>query len=65
MTSKVKSAIRQIRSLSMPFSTPEPFLFCVYHKDEYPAGDEKMQAPRTGNGHDFNPKAKYRMYDPC
>mmetsp|Transcript_12367 Transcript_12367/g.19870 ORF Transcript_12367/g.19870 Transcript_12367/m.19870 type:complete len:349 (-) Transcript_12367:189-1235(-) len=62
MTSKVKSAIRQIRSLSMPFSTPEPFLFCVYHKDEYPAGDEKMQAPRTGNGHDFNPKAKYRMY---
>eukprot|EP00467_Chlorarachnion_reptans_P019838 CAMPEP_0114500284 /NCGR_PEP_ID=MMETSP0109-20121206/7878_1 /TAXON_ID=29199 /ORGANISM="Chlorarachnion reptans, Strain CCCM449" /LENGTH=348 /DNA_ID=CAMNT_0001677927 /DNA_START=167 /DNA_END=1213 /DNA_ORIENTATION=+ len=57
-----KSAIRQIRSLSMPFSTPEPFLFCVYHKDEYPAGNEKMEAPRRGTGSDFNPKAKYRMY---
>eukprot|EP00468_Gymnochlora_sp_CCMP2014_P004640 CAMPEP_0167761930 /NCGR_PEP_ID=MMETSP0110_2-20121227/12456_1 /TAXON_ID=629695 /ORGANISM="Gymnochlora sp., Strain CCMP2014" /LENGTH=352 /DNA_ID=CAMNT_0007648689 /DNA_START=70 /DNA_END=1128 /DNA_ORIENTATION=- len=60
--SKAKSAIRQIRQLSMPFSTPEPFLFCVYHKDDYPAGDEKMHAPRIGDGHDFNPKAKYRMY---
>eukprot|EP00471_Norrisiella_sphaerica_P002078 CAMPEP_0184483708 /NCGR_PEP_ID=MMETSP0113_2-20130426/5385_1 /TAXON_ID=91329 /ORGANISM="Norrisiella sphaerica, Strain BC52" /LENGTH=353 /DNA_ID=CAMNT_0026864271 /DNA_START=42 /DNA_END=1103 /DNA_ORIENTATION=+ len=63
MASKAKSAIRQIRSLgSGPFSTPEPFLFCVYHKDAYPEGDEKMQAPRMGNGQDFNPNAKWRMY---
>lgn len=26
------------------------------------AGDEKMQAPRRGDGADFNPSAPYRMY---
>ena len=27
---------------SMPFKTLDPFLFCVYHKDTYPAGDAKV-----------------------
>lgn len=45
-----------------PFSTMDPFLFCVYHKDKYPAGNEAMEAPRMGNGMDFNPTADYRMY---
>jgi len=60
--SKSKSAIRKIASLSFPFKTPEPFLFCVYHKDDYPAGNEKMEAPRRGNGMDFDPNQKWRMY---
>ncbi|KAJ3208605.1 hypothetical protein HDU82_002204 [Entophlyctis luteolus] len=42
--------------------TQDPFLFAVYHKDIYPAGDAKMQAPKHGNGSDFNPAARYRMY---
>jgi len=42
--------------------TQDPFLFCVYHKDQYPAGNAKMEAPPTGNGQDFNPAADYRMY---
>jgi hypothetical protein len=58
----MKSIIANIEPLSSPFKTLDPFLFCVYHKDEYPEGDEKMQAPRKGNGADFNPKAPYRMY---
>ncbi|KAI8848674.1 RmlC-like cupin domain-containing protein [Chytridium lagenaria] len=45
-----------------PFETLDPFLFTVYHEDKFPAGDEKMQAPRKGNGNDFNPNAPYRMY---
>jgi hypothetical protein len=45
-----------------PMPTPDPFLFCVYHKDAYPKGDDKMQAPRRGNGADFEPSAAYRMY---
>ena len=41
----------------------DPFLFCVYHKDLYPADKSgKMEAPRRGNGADFNPSADYRMY---
>jgi len=44
--------------------TPDPFLFCVYHKDEYPQGPihKTMEAPYPGNGHDFDPTAPYRMY---
>eukprot|EP01065_Artemidia_motanka_P037861 TRINITY_DN46765_c0_g1_i1.p1 TRINITY_DN46765_c0_g1~~TRINITY_DN46765_c0_g1_i1.p1 ORF type:complete len:355 (+),score=88.79 TRINITY_DN46765_c0_g1_i1:63-1067(+) len=45
-----------------PWPCPDPFLLLVYHKDAYPAGNDKMEAPRTGNGQDFNPTAPYRMY---
>uniref|UniRef100_A0A7S2UL16 Pirin N-terminal domain-containing protein n=1 Tax=Attheya septentrionalis TaxID=420275 RepID=A0A7S2UL16_9STRA len=48
---------------SGPYPTQDPFLFCVYHKDQYPpAINDKMEAPRQGNGQDFNPDAPYRMY---
>ncbi len=51
-----------------PMPTPDPFLFCVYHKDNYPpAGpnNKSMEVPHQqawGNGHDFDPNASYRMY---
>ena len=45
-----------------PMSTVDPFLFCVYHKDNYPPGNQEMEAPHRGNGSDFNPQADYRMY---
>ena len=32
-----------------PMHTQDPFLFCVYHKDNYPAGNSKMEAPRLRN----------------
>lgn len=46
-----------------PFPTPDPFLFCVYHVDDYPAdASGNMEAPFAGNGADFNALAPYRMY---
>lgn len=50
-----------------PMPTPDPFLFCVYHKDNYPAAgpnNKSMEVPHQarGNGHDFDPNASYRMY---
>ena len=45
-----------------PYPTGDPLLFCVYHKDEYPQGNGKMEAPFRGNGHDFDPNQPYRMY---
>ena len=46
-----------------PFPTPDPFLFCVYHVDDYPAdASGKMEAPLAGNGADFDPQNPYRMY---
>ncbi|KAJ3032075.1 UNVERIFIED_CONTAM: hypothetical protein HDU68_006854 [Siphonaria sp. JEL0065] len=53
-----------IRSVSVPAPMPtlDPFLFAVYHKDTYPAGNSKMEAPRRGTGSDFNASTEYRMY---
>ena len=60
--SKKSSVISCIEPMSGLFKTLDPFLFCAYHVDEFPAGDNKMRAPRRGNGADFNPNAPYRMY---
>jgi hypothetical protein len=64
MTKAIGSAILSVKPLPTagPYSTGDPYLFCVYHKDEYPAGNGKMEAPRVGDGSDFNPSAPYRMY---
>ena len=40
----------KVGPLGFPYKTVDPFLFCVYHWDDYPAGDEKMRAPRRGDG---------------
>ena len=59
-----KSAVTAAHAIHppTPMRTRDPFLFCVYHRDEYPEGDEKMQSPRRGNGADFDGRAPYRMY---
>lgn len=62
---RVVSKLSKIKQIprGQPFETPDPFLFCVYHKDEYPAGGPHMEVPGVhGNGSDFDPDAKYRMY---
>lgn len=61
-TSSNNGILRMQRLGAGPMPTRDPFLFCVYHKDEYPAGNEDMEAPWPGNGQDFNPDAPYRMY---
>ena len=58
-----RSCISKTEALGFPFTTVDPFLFTVYHKDMYPAGNAKMEVPGVvGNGADFNPRAPYRMY---
>jgi len=64
MTKTVGNALLSLRPLPTagPYPTGDPYLFCVYHKDEYPVGNGKMEAPHRGNGSDFNPDTPYRMY---
>ena len=64
MTTAATSAILNIRPMGYgPMPTLDPFLFCVYHVDNYPsAANDEMEAPRYGNGADFDPSADYRMY---
>jgi redox-sensitive bicupin YhaK (pirin superfamily) len=55
--------VRGVRPLGHgPMDTPDPWLFCVYHKDHYPKGNARLEAPRPGDGQDFDPSAPYRMY---
>jgi len=59
----------RVEPLTFPFKTPDPFLFCVYHKDIFPP------APSTGNlgpdasklagrsiGSDFSGRDGWSMY---
>jgi len=59
-------AIIDIKSLGFPWETSDPFLFCVYHKDDYPEGNEVMgpKASLAGRniGQDFTIKDGWRMY---
>lgn len=59
-------AIISTGKLGFPWETIDPFLFCVYHDDAYPAGNEGMgpAASLTGRdlGQDFAGKDGWRMY---
>jgi hypothetical protein len=62
----MSTPIKQIRPLGFPWETADPFLFCVYHNDAYPAGNEAMgpAASLAGRdiGQDFAGKDGWRMY---
>jgi quercetin 2,3-dioxygenase len=52
--------------LTFPWETDDPFLFCAYHDDAYPAGTEEMApaASLAGRnlGSDFEGRDGWRMY---
>ncbi|MES3001289.1 MAG: pirin family protein, partial [Pseudomonadota bacterium] len=60
------SPVLNIKPLGFPWVTADPFLFCAYHDDAYPKGDERMapQASLAGRdiGQDFSRKDGWSMY---
>jgi hypothetical protein len=58
--------ILNVSPLGLPWETSDPFLFCMYHNDTYPRGDENMgpAASLAGRniGMDFEGKDGWRMY---
>ena len=59
--------IIEIKPLGFPWETQDPFLFCAYHKDEYPVGNEKLGPDASllegrNIGQDFTIKDGWRMY---
>jgi quercetin 2,3-dioxygenase len=58
--------ILKIQALGFPWVTIDPFLFCAYHDDAYPAGNAHMgpAAPLAGRdmGQDFSRKDGWSMY---
>ncbi len=56
-----------IQKLGFPWKTQDPFLFCAYHRDEYPSGNADMavdseQLKGRNIGQDFIIKDGWRMY---
>lgn len=60
------SAVLETMPLGFPWVTADPFLFCVHHRDAYPAGNDRMgpQASLAGRqlGMDFELRDGWRMY---
>lgn len=62
-----KASIISVEPLQFPWQPPDPFLFCAYHNDHYPAGDEGMGVPEAARrgrriGMDFSGKEGWSMY---
>ena len=55
-----------VRPQGFPWETADPFLFCVYHNDAFPAGNDRLgpAASLSGRniGMDFEGKDGWRMY---
>lgn len=62
----MSNSVKKIFPLGFPWQTQDPFLFCVYHLDHYPKGNDKMgpAASLEGRnlGNDFTVKDGWRMY---
>lgn len=59
--------IRNVFPLGFPWRTQDPFLFCAYHLDHFPTGNEAMgldEIHKKGRmiGQDFQLKDGFRMY---
>jgi redox-sensitive bicupin YhaK (pirin superfamily) len=58
--------VLRVGPLGFPWTTEDPFLFCVHHDDAYPAGNERLgpAASLAGRnlGQDFEGKDGWRMY---
>ena len=58
--------VLSVQPLGFPWVTTDPFLFCAYHDDAYPAGNEAMGpvAALAGRdiGQDFSRKDGWSMY---
>jgi len=56
----------EVKSLGFPWETKDPFIFCAYHRDVYPKGNDVMgpDASLEGRniGQDFILKEGWRMY---
>lgn len=61
-----KDLILSVKKLGFPWETLDPFLFCVHHDDNYPAGNDKLgpRASLEGRhiGMDFEGRDGWRMY---
>ncbi len=60
------NSIKKITPLGFPWQTSDPFIFCAYHEDLYPKGNEILGPDASLSdrnlGQDFTLKNGWRMY---
>lgn len=60
------STIKGIKPLTLPWETQDPFIFCSYHYDNFPGGDENLEPNVSLEGRvlgqDFVSKDGWNMY---
>jgi len=59
--------MKKVIPLGFQWPALDPFLFCVHHDDDYPAGDDRLAPPAVSLadrdlGQDFEGKDGWRMY---
>lgn len=61
-----KKSVLKIKDMGFPWETQDPFLFCVYHQDDYPEGNDELgpvdSLEGRNLGNDFRKKDGWRMY---
>ena len=61
-----RTSVAAVESLRTPWQTADPFLFCAYHLDEYPRGNQHLGPAASLEGHqlgrDFAGVDGWRMY---
>ena len=61
-----QTSIITIKPTGMPWQTQDPFIFCAYHLDLYPGGNEALGPNTTlagrNIGQDFAGKDGWNMY---
>ena len=66
MSASPNSPILQVQSLGFPWTTIDPFLFCAYHDDAYPAANPQFGPGSSLSGRaigqDFSRKDGWSMY---
>ena len=62
----MSDSVINVERLGIPWETSDPFLFCMYHNDTYPKGNERLgpavSLAGRNIGQDFEGKDGWRMY---
>lgn len=46
-----RTSIKNVKPLGFPWQTQDPFLFCVFHEDAYPKGNDDLGPDASLSGH--------------